>query len=346
MQQLDYIVVGLGIGGLSFCEQLRRHHKKFVVIDAAMNPATAVSGGVINPVVLKRFTPVWQADEFLSAALPFYKHLSQLLDLKIIDQTPILRVFNSVEEQNDWTIAGDRHQLAPFISSEIISNKNSNLNAPFGLGRVNAGYRLQTSQMLQGYADFLLKTQQLIAEELDHSQLIEAGNGIRYKHISARKIVFAEGFSALRNPLFPKHLIIPNKGEYITIHAPQLKLEDIVKGAMFVIPQGRDEYKVGATFNRDDISERNSEVARKLIENHLKKLLNCEFTVVDQMSGIRPTTKDRRPLLGTVTTPDIAFLNGLGARGLMMAPLLAEHLYKHLEEGAELPVEVNLKRFL
>jgi glycine oxidase len=346
VKQLDYIIVGLGIGGLSFCEQLRLKQKRFIVIDGSRNPATAVAGGVINPVVLKRFTPVWNAQEFLPAALSFYHRLAAFLKIELINEAPILRTFNSVEEQNDWTVASDKQQLSGLIAPEIHPNSNEHLNAPFGFGRVIKSYRLQTNAMLHAYTDYLKSTDQYISEEFDHAQLIESGAGVSYKNYSARKIVFTEGISALQNPLFPGHLLIPNKGEYISLKAPELQLKQIVKGAVFLIPLENDLYKAGATFSRNDTSEEITDSARETIVGQLKKVLNCPFTVIDQISGIRPTTKDRRPLLGTISNPDIAFLNGLGARGLMMAPLLAEQLYTHLEEGQELPQEINISRFL
>ncbi|KKL04323.1 hypothetical protein LCGC14_2617230, partial [marine sediment metagenome] len=56
MKELDYIVVGLGLAGMAFCEQLYGHDKKFIVVDSGGASASRVSGGVYNPVILKRYT--------------------------------------------------------------------------------------------------------------------------------------------------------------------------------------------------------------------------------------------------------------------------------------------------
>ncbi|TDI75531.1 MAG: FAD-dependent oxidoreductase, partial [Bacteroidetes bacterium] len=72
MKEADYIIVGLGIAGITFCEQLEGYGHSFVVFDTAEGSATAMAGGTINPVMLKRFTPVWKATEFFSEALSFY----------------------------------------------------------------------------------------------------------------------------------------------------------------------------------------------------------------------------------------------------------------------------------
>ena len=59
MLKVDYNIVGLGIAGISICEQLQKNNKCFVVFDFGKTTSTLVSAGHINPVVLKRFTPVW-----------------------------------------------------------------------------------------------------------------------------------------------------------------------------------------------------------------------------------------------------------------------------------------------
>ena len=57
------------------------------------------------------------------------------------------------------------------------------------------------------------------------------------------------------------------------------------------------------------------------------QMTSAPFEILSHNSGIRPTTKDRRPLLGRHTTlKRLHLLNGLGTRGVLMAPLLSEWL--------------------
>ncbi|MEN8835167.1 MAG: NAD(P)-binding protein, partial [Polaribacter sp.] len=63
--KLDYIIVGLGLAGLAFAEQLIKANKSFVVFEDSSQTSSLVAGGVYNPVILKRFTPVWNAKEQL-----------------------------------------------------------------------------------------------------------------------------------------------------------------------------------------------------------------------------------------------------------------------------------------
>jgi len=61
MKHVDYIIVGCGLAGIAFCEQLNAANKTFIVFDNASQHSSTIAGGLYNPVVLKRFTPVWKS---------------------------------------------------------------------------------------------------------------------------------------------------------------------------------------------------------------------------------------------------------------------------------------------
>lgn len=353
MQKIDYIVVGLGIAGISFCEELEKHHKKFVVFDSGETTSTIVSAGVINPVVLKRFTPVWNAKLHINSSLDFYKNLSKKLNVSLLDEIPMLRIFNNIEEQNNWIVASDKIELSSFLHPEIIKNENPSINASFGYGKVLQTATINTSLLVRAYKDYLKNENRLIKEVFDYKKLKQINNEMVYQDIVSEKIIFSEGASVRHNPFFPpppksgsKHLLIPNKGEYIIIKAPELRLKAMLKSSLFIIPLGDDSYKVGATYSREDFSINTTQNAREELTSKLNKIINCNFEIVDQVAGIRPTTKDRRPFLGTLNKSDAkVFYNGLGTRGITSAPSLAKELYLHLEDGVELHKEIDIKRY-
>ena len=353
MREVDYIIVGLGIAGISICEQLRKHKKTYVVIDAATNAATKVSGGICNPVILKRFTVAWKANGEMDNSLLFYKELAKTLNTPIVHETTVLRILNSVEEQNNWIVASDKIELEAYLNPEVLKNENPHINAPFGFGKVKVAGRIFPPVLLSAYTDHLQKKNILISETFEHELLSEESHKVCYKDIVAKKVIFSEGTGGLNNPFFPKELVgskayfIPNKGEYIMVKAPQLKLETLLKGPVFVMPWGEDLYKVGATYKRDDTSPEITEEAKDIILQKLAKMISCNFEVVSQEAGIRPTTKDRRPLLGALPqSPNKVFFNGLGTHGIVNAPFLSRILYNHLENGQELPQEMDIKRVL
>ncbi len=353
MQEIDYIIVGLGIAGITFCEQLERNNKSFIVYDAGETTSTLVSAGVINPVVLKRFTPVWNAKLHIESSLSFYRDLSKKLSIPLLEEVPMLRIFKSVEEQNNWMVASDKNELSNFLYPEIIKNENPAILAPFGFGKVNNTGMVNTSALINSYKKYLRNNNKLTEEVFDYNILKEVDDTIFYKDLKSKKIIFSEGASVRNNPFFPppplsggKHLLIPNKGEYIIVNAPNLQLNAMVKTSLFIIPLGNDLYKVGATYSREDYSIHTTIEAREELTSKLAKIISCDFNVVDQVAGIRPTTRDRRPFLGTLKESDLmVFYNGLGTRGITSAPSLAKELYQYLENGEALDKEINIKRY-
>ena len=353
MQKIDYIVVGLGIAGISFCEELEKHRKSYIVFDAGETTSTIVSAGVINPVVLKRFTPVWNAKLHIDSSFTFYKDLSEKLKVSLFEEMPMLRIFNNIEEQNNWMVASDKKELTSFLHPEILKNENKSINGSFGLGKVMRTGVINTSLLISSYKEYLLKNNKFRNEVFDYTLLQEVNDEIVYQDIISKKIIFSEGASVRHNPFFPpppksgsKHLLIPNKGEYIIVKAPELKLRAMLKSSLFIIPFGDDMYKVGATYSREDYSINTTQEAKGVLALKLAKIINCNFEVVGQVAGIRPTTKDRRPFLGTLNESDNkVFYNGLGTRGITSAPSLAKELYQYLENGKELHKEIDIKRY-
>jgi glycine/D-amino acid oxidase-like deaminating enzyme len=346
VQKVDYIIVGLGIAGISLCERLMAADKTFLAYDTGINHSTVVSGGVLNPVVLKRFTAAWMAQEQLQAAKKFYTSLSKKLAIPLLEATTILRIFKSVEEQNDWMVASDKKELAPFLASEIYKNNNAFINAPFGFGKVLDGYKINTPLLVKTYQNYLQKKNVLNIETFDYSALQVTSEGIQYKDVFATKIVFAEGASVVSNPFFRSAFVIPNKGEYIIIHAPKLQSVAILKGGMHLIPLGNDTYKVGATYARDEFDTSPSEIKKQQIIIQLEKMISCAYTIEGHIAGVRPTTKDRKPLLGSLPEhKNILFFSGLGTRGIMGAPWLSEKLLDFSENNKQLPEEVAISRF-
>lgn len=344
--QIDYIVVGIGLAGISFCEQLRAHNKSFVVFDNSSQTSSVVAGGLYNPVVLKRFTGVWKSEEQLSLALPMYKALEETLKVKLDYKIPVYRKFASTEEQNNWFTASDNPLLSKYLSPKVVKNTNTYIDAPFGFGEVLETGRIDVKTLIKGYKSYLQEEELLLEEPLDYNLLEFNSKEVVYKSITAKYIVFAEGFGIRQNPLFKDLPLVPAKGELLIIHAPQLKIDYVLKSAAFLIPLGDDRYIVGATYEWKDLTNNTSVKAKEELLSKLEKLITCEFTVINQVAGIRPTVKDRRPLIGRHGEHKNVFvLNGLGTRGVMIGPYAAKKLFDFIEFDKPLNRKIDINRF-
>jgi glycine/D-amino acid oxidase-like deaminating enzyme len=346
MKQVDYIIVGCGLAGIAFSEQLIAKKKSFVVFDNQSQQSSVVAGGLYNPVVLKRFTSVWKSKEQLNLALPMYKQIEEKLHITIDNKIPVYRRFTSLEEQNNWFLASDNVLLAEHLSPKIIKNDNPHIQAEYGFGKVLNTGRIQTNVLIQSYKKYLFENKQLIEEAFNYNELQKVDNGFLYQKYSTTHIVFAEGFGLKQNPFFNYLPIKESKGELLTIHAPDLKIDFVLKSSVFVLPLGNDLYHIGATYNWTDKTNNITKEGREELLNKLKTFLVCDFEVVNQVAGIRPTVKDRRPLVGKHPEMNNMYvLNGLGTRGVMIGPYVAKQLFDYIENNSELDPEININRF-
>lgn len=344
---LDYIVVGLGLSGTAFCETLRQHNKSFVVFDDNSQTSSKVAGGLSNPVILKRFTLAWNSPVLIPIANSFYNAVGEVLQQKLISDLSVYRRFASIEEQNMWFEAADKQGLKDYLSPVLVRNKNVSLKAPFDFGNVMHAKRLDTLLYLNSYVEFLQRTNSLVSESFSHKDLEDMKTHVVYKGFEAKRIIFAEGFGLKQNPFFNYLPMQGSKGEYLIIRAANLKEENAIKSSLFVIPMGDNLYKVGANYDRDTASILPTKKAKIELLRKLDDVLDCSYEVVGHEAGIRPTVKDRKPLVGQHPIHENLFvLNGYGSHGVMIAPWAALQLFEYIEQGIALSSEINCSRYI
>lgn len=343
---LDYIIVGSGLAGIAFAETLLQNGKTFAIFDNHSQNSTKIAGGLYNPVILKRFSQVWNANMQLHIAHKFYDHIEQKLNVQLDFKIPIYRKFFSVEEQNNWFAAADKPNLAPFLSTKIIHKKYTAIDSPFGFGEVlHTGY-VDTLSLLTNYQKYIKNLNLFYENDFDYEKL-EVGDGyIQYENLKAKQIVFAEGFGMHSNPFFNYLPLDGTKGELLIIKAQELDLDVILNTSVFILPLGNDLYKVGATYNWDDKTNNATAEGKQELVERIKEILKCDFEIIEHFAGVRPTVKDRKPLLGKHPQHEnIYILNGLGTRGVMLAPAMAKDLYNFIENDTPLEKSIDIKRY-
>ena len=341
----DYLIVGCGLAGIAFAEKAIQHQKTITVFENYSQNSSTVAAGLYNPVILKRFSEVWNAQEQLAILQQFYHQIQFKLETQFDFPLPIFRKIYSIQEQNDWFLATDKPSLAPFLSAEINHVKFNEIDSPMGYGEVLQSGYVDTALLLQQYQNYLSILNVFSKETFNYEEVVIHPDFISYQNEQYKHVVFAEGFGIHANPFFSCLPVDGTKGELLTIKAPDLKLEAIVKSSIFIIPIGNDIYKVGATYNWKDKTPSPTQEGKKELIDSLKNLINCDFEIVNHSAGVRPTVKDRRPLVGTHPNyPRLHVLNGLGTRGVMLAPSMAKSLYDTIENEIPLSLEIDIQR--
>jgi glycine oxidase len=343
---LDYLIIGSGLAGIAFAETALQNKRTVLVVDNHSQNSSKIAGGLYNPVILKRFSEVWQAQEQILLADQFYRDLEEKLKIKIDFKIPILRKFFSIEEQNNWFAASDKVNLAPFLSLDLISKNYEGIDAPYGYGEVlQTGY-VDTATLLESYKRYLIENKLFLEETFDYNALENKNEFFQYKTIQAKHIIFAEGFGLHANPFFKDLPLDGTKGELFIIKAPELNLDVIINTSVFILPLGNHLFKVGATYNWKDKTSLPTDEGKSELLERINEILSCEFEIIEHFAGVRPTVRDRRPLVGTHPNYEkIHILNGLGTRGVMLGPAMAKALFEKIELGKLLDKEIDIVRF-
>ena len=340
--------MGCGLAGLAFANTALANNKSVVVFENGSQNSSAVAAGLYNPVILKRFTKVWQAQEQLLLLRFFYNALETDLNITVDYKIPILRKFFSIEEQNNWFAASDNPQLQDFLSTQLVAKQYNGIDAPFYYGKVLQTGFVDTAALLDSFKLYLSKRNLLIAKSFNYQNIIfNTDETVSYNKITAKHIVFAEGFGVLANPFFNRLPLDGTKGELLIIKSPSLRLDVIINTSIYILPLGNDLFKVGATYNWQDKSQIPTDDGKQELIDKLNEVLTCDYEIVDHLAGVRPTVKDRMPLLGTHNKHcNLHILNGLGTRGVMLAPAMAQKLFDYIEKGILFEKEININRFV
>ncbi len=337
---IDYIIVGGGLAGISFAEQVRNAEKSFIMFNDQSQNSSLIAGGLYNPVILKRFSGLANAQQQLDEMKMFYENLPEDLKGNYDFPLPVLRKFFSIEEQNNWFSASDKPSMSPFLSTDLVSKVYPGIDSPFGYGKVMQTGFVDTKKLVNEYHEYLVENNWIQNESFDYAALVNKEDSIVYKDVESKNIVFAEGFGINKNPYFNHLPLDGTKGELFIIKADNLDLDVIVNTSVFILPLGNNLYKVGATYNWEDKTDLTTHEGKVELISRIDEILNCKYEIISHLAGVRPTVKDRKPLLGAHHDYKNMFvLNGLGTRGVMQGPALAKELFEFIEKGTALKVE-------
>jgi len=140
--------------------------------------------------------------------------------------------------------------------------------------------------------------------------------------------------------------VLPLKGETFRIQLAQSENIIINRGVYAVPVDPHGIWRVGATYSRTDSIKGITEEARNELTIKLNELFNFPYKVLDQEWGMRPTTHDRRPLLGSHPEHKVLHLfNGMGPKGVSLAPYFSDILVQSIENRQSLNKDVDIERY-
>ncbi|MCW5899846.1 MAG: FAD-binding oxidoreductase [Flavobacteriales bacterium] len=336
----DVILLGHGIAGAVLAETLLARGLRVHVYDRKLpGNASMAAAGVVNPLVLKRETPSWRAQELLPMAEACYRKMEQRLGAHLWHPMELVRLFPDEATAQRWDLAMRDPITSSFIDRrEQPAVEAAPLRPCHGYGTAHRAAWLDVPAMLELQRRDLLKRGAFTESEISDADIEVHGTGIRVAGMDAQWLVRCTGaFKAMPG-------MVPVKGEGLTVRLSGLRMDRMLHRGVFLLPQGGEVYRAGATFQWDDVWSGPTDAAREGLLRKIDTMTPAPAQVLDHWSGVRPTSRDRRPIMGRTSAHE-AVLNGLGSRGVLLAPWCADHLAGHLLDGAPLDPEVDVVRF-
>ena len=345
--KVDALLIGQGLAGTLLSYNLLRQGLTVMVLDQPqITAASRVAAGLYNPVTGRQMVKTWWADRLFPLIPEAYGNLEQLTGKRFLHTLPIYRPFFSIAEQNDWFGRWSDPAYAPYIEqvhdAPVFTPWVKNTFG--GLLLKQTGW-VDVPQLLEGWK-YHLQAQGCYRNETFKEEDLQLGEeGAIYQDIEARCVIYCNGTAQLQSKFWHWLPLRPVKGDVLQLQA-DASLPVIPNRGVFLVPVGPNTFRAGSTYNHQNLELMPDPKARQEIEEKLAELVTMPWQVQEQQVGIRPATKDRRPVVGPHPEHKVLYVfNGLGTKGVSLAPYCAQLLALHLKNEAELVTEISIKRF-
>lgn len=339
---VDLLIVGQGLGGsVLACEALYRGLSVAVIDNGWKTAASTVAAGMWNPISFRKVIPVWRDEACMAALEEAYPRYEKMLNTSFFHPMPIARVFPNEEYAKLW-----QKQLAEGMNWISLAEETFSdpIHAPFGHGLVKKAGYIDMPVLLEAVKEKLQSMGALVTADFEENQLQHEERTYKYQHLTANKVVLATGLEGRFLKAMEGLPLQINKGEVLEVEIANFRQDLVLNNEKWVQPRGQGRYRLGATYDWKDTSLDLLQASKEQILTKVEKMLKVSVKVVDHLAGQRPTVRDRRPLLGRLDGNHLYSFNGLGTRGVLIAPLLAQELFAFMEGKADLHPEANITR--
>lgn len=304
-----------------------------------------VAAGIVNPITGRKYTKSWMIDILIPYALKTYKILEEILSISIIKHRNIIRTLPDVRSENNWFSRFSQDGYHHYLEEEpSLGQFSKMINKPFSYGEIKQSFQIDLNLLLHRFRVYYKEW--MIDEEFYHADIEVKDHVISYKGLEFNNIVFSEGYMVKDNPLFNYLPFEGAKGEVLILHIPGAIPEKILRHKIFFAPLKDDLYWVGSGYAWDLNNVNPTAAEKSRLLKLVDEVLTVPYEIVNHIAGVRPASRDRRPIMGTHPQFNrIHLFNGLGTKGSSLGPYWASMMSEYLVNNQPLDHEVNLDRF-
>lgn len=342
-----YLIIGQGLAGTLLAFSLIENGNEVLISDGdAHASASKVAAGMWNPITFKRLAASWLAKDMLEEMNVTFRKLEKQLQSNFFHPMPVSRIFNSIQEANFWDEKSDHPDVGKYLSARENISVQEHFTSPFGNSEVNECGWLNVPLFREASRYYFVQHGNFTNDVVVPSDIEFTKDSAIWKGLRFDKVIVCTGVNLNNWPGFEHLDLIANHGEVLDLKIEGLNLNTIVNFGQFLLPYGNELFRLGATYNWNNVPDEPTAESRDLLLSELILRLQKDIQVEGQKTGYRPTTRDRRPILGfSKETNSLAVFGGLGSKGVLLAPYFARLFASVLTDNIPIPKEVNTARF-
>ncbi|MBK1832743.1 NAD(P)/FAD-dependent oxidoreductase [Roseibacillus ishigakijimensis] len=315
---------GCGLAGVFVGWHLWQRGISFRHVGEREVGASWAAAGLVNPVTGKGMNVSWRLADFLEGMREFYLDAGAMLGGRYFQESPVLRIFSDEKERQKF--AHKQPALEPWIG-DVYQVLTDVKGGEFGgVEWVGGGW---------------VAVRQFVTDSL--AFFTEEGRGAPGPVVD----VYCQGALGLQQGLFsslPRRLA---KGEILEVEIPGWGEERILNRRGWCIPIGKDIYRVGATYEWEDLDSEPTEEGRRRLQELVGEFTDRPFTVRNHVAGVRPIVRNSEPVVGAHPEEKSRYLlNGLGSKGCLYGPEAARQLVNLILDQQEVSADFSLQRVL
>ncbi|MGJ8677793.1 MAG: FAD-dependent oxidoreductase [Akkermansiaceae bacterium] len=346
MKHVDFLIVGQGLAGSTLAYELLKRGKEIMVLDRGdRGSSSRVAAGLITPLTGKGMNPAWRQNEYLPKAAEHYREIEGLSGKDFYHSHDTVRLFRSEKEKLKWLSKDAEHEIWAQYSDED----------DFGIGHgsliMPQGAWLNTPVYLKSVKEILQQNDAFRDADFHEDQVEHREDGILWEDVYAAKIIICLGAYGLGESLENNNrhtwfADVPHrsaKGEILSLKVKGLNQDKRYHAAGWMAPRGNDIWRAGASYDWNNLNSEPTSEGRQKVMDQLKKWLpnDLQIEVTAHEAGVRPIIRNSRPVvLIHPTMRNVSCFNGLGSKGVLMAPAVARSFASYLCGEAELDKEL------
>lgn len=348
VREFDCLIVGQGLAGTSLAWRMAWTGMRVLLIDRdSAVTSSKVAAGLVTPITGQRWVKTSRFDEMWDLAVSHYRRVELVTGESLFQVRPLIRL---IKDERDRIEAEKRLSTEEYRSSLMeldraldptaFRSEQGGLQMPLA-GQLDVPRYLSASrrhfEREGGYLTTNLDLEHDIEIRDDQVHLAQYG-------LKAPRLIFCQGIDATSNPWFRNVRFKPAKGEILTLRIPGLTEQRAVHRGVWLAPFGANLFKVGATYEWNQLDNVPTPGRRDELLRDLREFLLLPFEVIDHQAAVRPIHINQFPVIGTHPEHhSLGYFNGLGSKGTLYAPFYANQFLNTLRDGSRLDREVDLR---